>query len=532
MSPKKRTSSMDSNRAVCGRPARQDYMSQSEMESAAESEPESNPTDIPTRFGTIACNGGSLYSSTKSSVGSLTATDQAHCGHDGKPVTSGGLDGKSKLTFMDLPTELHLEVVEICFRVNGFGDNHKGNRGKKYIGGAVRELTLVNRYFRELTAPYLMKKICIKDNTEATLKDLLKESIQTIFTSPRTRQWLPKIEKFTVSLTRTPQPNHAYVEEDLILALDLVRPKVQRFIIEKESTQWQLLCLVENVWRKWAQSGFPHRIYTTTQLEISAPFGHNWDFQFLARPYVNIERMWLDYNCDLLEPGTLELDRLANLDYLMIRSFPARFLGDATELAGFYGWNERPDQRSRLAALARTLPQLKHLAMVGLLNGPVTDLAERLAPMRSLEQLDITDQQAISERQIMDARSGAGCNDAVDWALAHSRRIREHPSNVDRHEAAKIFFEAIPSLERLCFVRDQVGTMFHPVRDEEDGGRILRVDMIDEPISAPRRYLKFQSPKAWLCGFPNVLGYELFDRRPEYLVDTIDSERRDDCRRG
>ncbi|KAG8164204.1 hypothetical protein KVR01_006122 [Diaporthe batatas] len=525
MSPRKITSSMSSTRAVCGRPGRQDYMNRSEMESEAESQPESSPVDIPTRFGTLACSGSSYYSSPNSSVGSSAGGDRADCGNDDISVVSGSLDGEPKLTIMDLPTELHLTIVEICFLLNSYGDNHKANRGKKYIGGAVRDLTLVNHYFRHLTAPYLMKSICIKDNTEATLKDLLKESIQAIITSPRMLQWLPKIEKFTVSLTRTPQPNHAYVEEDLILALDLVRPKVQRFVIEKESTQWQLLCLVENVWRRWAQSGFPHRIYATKQLEISAPFGHNWDFQFLAGPYVNIERMWLDYNCDLLEPATLKLNRLTNLEYLMIRSFPARFLGDASDLAGFYGWNERPDQGSRLAALARTLPQLKHLALVGLLNGPVTDLAERLAPMRSLEQLDITDQQAISEQQIMDARRATNCSDAVDWALAHSRLIREHPANVPREEAARVFFEAIPTLRRICFVWDQVGTVLHPVRDEEDGGRVVRVEMA-EPISAPRRYLKFQSPKAWLCGFPNVLGYQLFDRSPESLVDTIESERR------
>ncbi|POS71953.1 hypothetical protein DHEL01_v209651 [Diaporthe helianthi] len=528
MSPRKRTSSIDSTRAVCGRPGRRDYMYQSEMESDVESEPESNPIDIPTRFGTIACNGGSLYSSHNSSVGSSATNERADCGHDDNFAAarnSDGLDGEPKVTIMDLPTELQLEVVEICFLLNGYGDNHKGKRGKKYIGGAVRDLTLVNHYFRNLTAPYLMKNICIHDNTEATLKDLLKESIHTILTSPRTHQWLPKIQKFTVSLTRTPQPNHPYVEEDLIMVLDLVRPKIQRFVVEKESTQWQFLCLVENVWRNWAQSGFPHRIYATKQLEISAPFGHNWDFQFLARPYVNIERMWLDYNCDLLEPSTLKLNRLTNLEYLMIRSFPSRFLADASELANFYGWNERPEKRSRLAELARSLPQLKHLAMVGLLNGPITDLAGRLAPMRSLEQLDITDQQAISEQQIMDARSGANCNDAIDWALSHSRLIREHPSHVPRDEAAKAFFEAIPSLKRICFVYDQVGSVIRPVRDADDGGRLLRVEMV-ETVSAPRRYLKFQSPKAWLCGFPNVLGYELFNRRTESYIDTIDSERR------
>lgn len=537
---------MDSNRAVCGRRGRQDYEDEPDFETD-----ESCPMYMPTPFGTIACNGGTFFSSSTSSIASSAASDRADCGHDHKPkltsenlarcfgkqrrssrsstaaTTTGSLDGTHELTLMDLPTELHLDIVEICLMLNGWGDNLKGNRDKKYIGGAARELALVNQYFRELTAPYLFKNICIHDKTEATVKDLLKESIQAMMTSPRAHQLLPKIEKFTVSLTRTPQPNHQYVEEDLILILDLIRPKTQRFVIEKHSTQWQLLCLVENVWRRWAQSGFPHRIYNTRQLEISAPFGHNWDFQFLASPYVNVQRMWLDYNGDLLEPRTLRLARLPGLEYLMVRSFPPRFLDDAADLARFQGWSERDGEHSKLAALAATLPQLKHLAVCGLLNGPIGDLAARLAPMRSLEQLDITDQQAVCERQIMDARSGAHSDDATDWAIAHSRLIREHPSNTGRADAAAAFFRAVPSLKRICFVRDQVGTVFHAVRGEDtddDGARLLERVEARETITAPRRYLKWQSPKAWLCGFPNVLGYELFDGREESYIDTIRSD--------
>lgn len=537
---KKKSWSTDSNRAVCGRRGRRDYKNEPESETD-----EFCPMDMPTPFGTVACNGSSSYSSSTSSVASSVASDRADCGHDHRPkLTSENLErcfGKqrrshrsstaatttgSKLTIMDLPTELHLDIVEICYILNGWDDDNPWNKDKKYIGGAVRELTQVNQYFRELTAPYLFKKICINDKTEATLKDLLKESIQAMLTNPHIYQYLPKIEKFTVSLTRTPQPNHRYVEEDLILILDLVRPKTQRFVIEKHSTQWQLLCLVENLWRKWAENGFPHRIYNTKQLEISAPFGHNWDFQFLASPYVNVERMWLDYNCDLLEPATLNLARLPNLEYLMVRSFPTGFLDDAADLAQYRGWSEDANNGiTKLAALARTLPRLKHLAIVGLLNGPIEDLAARLAPMRSLEQLDITDQQAIGARQVMEARTCRHRDDATDWAMAHSRLIREHPSNSGRADAAAIFFKTIPSLKRICFVRDQVGTVFHAVWGEEDDGtRLLERVEARETITAPRRYLKWQSPKAWLCGFPNVLGYELFDGREESYIDTIRSD--------
>lgn len=544
---------MASNRAVCGRRGRRDHVDQRALD--VESETEFYPMEPPTLFGTIACNGSLSSSSSNISAASSAASNKADCGHDHRPkltsenlarcsrkqprparsstaaTTAGSLDGKPELTLMDLPTELHLDIVEICFMLNGYGDDHNANRDKKYIGGAVRELTLVNQYFRELTVPYLFKNICINDKTEATMKDLLKESIQAILTNPHTHQWLPKIEKFTVSLTRSPQPNHQYVEEDLILILDLIRPKTQRFVIEKHSTQWQLLCLVENLWRRWAENGFPHRIYNTKQLEISAPFGHNWDFQFLASPYVGVERMWLDYNCDLLEPATLGLARLPKLEYLMVRSFPMSFPDDAADLARFRGWSEDPGvSEPKLASLARTLPQLKHLAVCGLISGPVADLAARLAPMRSLEQLDITDQQAVSARQVMEARTCRHPDDATDWAVAHSRLIREHPDNIGRADAAAIFFNAIPSLKRICFVRDQVGTVFHAVRaeeDEQDGGRqhgeLVRVEA-RETITAPRRYLKWQNPKAWLCGFPNVLRYKLFDGREESYFDTIRSE--------
>ncbi|KAL1883988.1 hypothetical protein Daus18300_000097 [Diaporthe australafricana] len=547
---RERSSSVDSNRAVRGRGRK--------SESETEFEHEMTALRMRTLFGTIACAGdltsnpinnsdvsstlslGSVYAGSaqgsperipdltfenleKLSKGSGTRPFPHRRGSTAA-TTAGSLDEQPKLTFMDLPTEIHLDIVDMCLLLGGFGDNYKSNKQRKFIGGSVRDLTLVNKYFRKLTAPYLFKKICIHDNTEATARDLLKESIQTMMMSPYTQEWMRQVQKFTISLTRSPQPNHQYVEEDVILILDMIRPKTQRFVIEQHSTQWQLLCLVENIWRRWARSGFPHRIYNTKQLEIYAPLGHNWDFQFLANPYVNVERMWLDYNCGLLEPDTLKLSQLASLEYLMVRSFPPTFLDDETDLARFDGWSESRTDGAKLAALARSLPQLKHLAMCGLLNGPIEDLAARLEPMRSLEQLDITDQQAISARQVMEARQDEVQDDDVDWAIAHSRLIGTHVTNIDRAVAATKFFTALPSLRRICFVRDQVGTVLHAIRsDGEESGELERVEACGT-IAEERRYLKWQSPKAWLCGFPNVLGYELFDHRDGSYNDTIASD--------
>lgn len=546
---RERSSSMDSNRAVRGRGRK--------FESETEFDYEMAALRMKTLFGTIACAGdlvnydinypdtsltpslGSLYASpaqgSPEKTPDLTSENLKRLSkYFGKQrffttrsstaaTTAGSLDEEPKLTLMDLPTEIHLDIVDICLLLAGFGDNYRSNKHRKFIGGSVRDLTLVNKYFRKLTAPYLFKRICIHDNTEATARDLLKESIQAMMTSPHTQDWICEVQKFTLSLTRSPQANHQYVEEDVILILDMIRPKIQRFVIEQQSSQWDLLCLIDNIWRRWARRGYPHRIYNTKQLEICAPFGHNWDFQFLANPYVNVERMWLDYNCDLLQPKTLKLSQLASLEYLMVRSVPPTFLDDEADLARFDGWSESSTDRPKLAALARSLPQLKHLAMCGLLNGPIEDLAARLAPMRSLEQLDITDQQAVSARQVMGARQDEVQDDDVDWAIAHSRLVGTHAANIDRAVAATIFFTALPSLQRICFVRDQVGTVFRAVRGGgEKSGELERVEACGT-IAEERRYLTWQSPKAWLCGFPNVLGYELFDHRDGSYCDTIAS---------
>ncbi|KAI3398733.1 hypothetical protein diail_8600 [Diaporthe ilicicola] len=545
MASRKR-SSMDSTRAVHGRGRK--------FESKYEQVNHEVHLGLRTLFGTIACAGdpgtGTFSTFTNSSDDSWSAKGaRRYAPHNQVELTfenleklskctevqpssntssstavtaAGNIDDEPKPRLMTLPTEIHLDIVDICLVCDGYSDKYYSTKQRKFIGGAVRDLTLVSQYFRKLTAPYLLKRVCIHDNTEATARDLLKESIQAMMTSPNTLKWMRDVEKFTVSLTRSPQPNHQYVEEDVILILDMIRPKTQRFVIEQHSTQWQLLCLIENIWRRWAQSGSPHRIYNTKQLEIYAPFGHNWDFQFLANPYVNVERMWLDYNCELLEPDTLKLSQLASLEYLMVRSFPVSFLGDETELGRFDGWSENNTDRPKLAALARSLPQLKHLAMCGLLNGPIEKLAARLAPMRSLEQLDITDQQAVCARQVIMARRGDAQDDAVDWAIAHSRLIDTHAANANRVAAATTFFKSVPSLQRICFVRDQVGTTFHAVRSEETG-ELERVETRGT-IVEERRYLKWQSPKAWLCGFPNVLGYELFDHRDGYYFDTIASD--------
>lgn len=419
---------------------------------------------------------------------------------------------KEPLTLMDLPTEIHLEVVEICLlHPAQTGHPRSSSSRRKLLGGSLRELTLVNRYFRELTAPYLFKNICINDMSTATCQDLLRDSMRDM-KRLNTSLLLKNTKKFTVSLTRTPQPNRGCIQQDLIDTLDYIRPPIQRFVIEQETTQWPFLQKVRKIWNQWQGYGTPHLILDTKQLELSAPWGHVYDFQFLTQPYIHMERLWLDFDPAWLRPTSLNLSRFPFLQYIMIRAFP-RGGPRSNEWHSFHGSRDNDFDNSQLGQLAHTLPHLKHFAMCGQINGNIKTLAPLLEPMKSLEQLDITDQQPISLDEIIAVPDMLHPIDSIDKAMCYSHLTRKHPANTDRTDAATAFFDCLPGLQRICLVRDQVGTMYHAVRDE--AGALERVEE-GEVVAERRRYLGRDNSKLWRCGFPNVLGYELFE--PEDLV--------------
>ena len=422
-------------------------------------------------------------------------------------MSSSDAGRKESLTLIDLPTEIHLEIVEICLTHPAqAGDPRSSSSRRTLLGGSVRELTLVNRYFRELTAAYLFKSICINDQSMATCEDLLKDSMKAMHRL-NTSILLKKTQKFTISLARTPQPNQGCIQQDFIDTLDYIRPPTQRFVIERETTPWPFLQKVRKIWNQWQGYGMPHLILDTKQLELCAPQGHNFDFQFLTQPYIHMERLWLDFDPAWMKPESLNLSNFKFLQYVMIRAFPKASQTNQ-EWQNFHG-SRLSNDNAKLNQLARTLPHLKHFAMCGVINGPITTLAPLLEPMRSLEQLDITDQQLITFEQLFAYPNMLHPIESIDKAMSYSHLTRRHVANTDRTAAAAEFFNAIPSLQRICFVRDQVGVMYHAVRD--GAGALQRVEARGT-VTERRRYLSRDNDKVWRCGFPNVLGYELFDR--------------------
>ncbi|KAF3765586.1 hypothetical protein M406DRAFT_68011 [Cryphonectria parasitica EP155] len=431
-------------------------------------------------------------------------------------------DAPDELSLMDLPVEVQLKIIRHCLNDvprrskpdNGILGRHVRRDERVLLGGSLRDLTLVNQHFRRLTAPILFQSICINDASEATREDKLRDTHEALVGLP-TYNWLQHMEKFTISLGRTPNPHKPYAGQDFIELLSYMQwPTTMRYVLEKQDPTYTVLNDVRSLLLKWRRWGMDFLVFKVRQLELSCPWGsHSWDFQFLTWPYLNMERLWLDYDTHDLRPQSLALEKLRNLEYVMHRAHPTSFLKSDIEVDVFKGLTA-PDGRRppKLRQLCHTMQQVKHFALCGLLKGPVTEIAALVRDMRSLEQLDITDQQAISDDEVhASTEQMLHPISEIDWAIKHSRCIEKHPKNIDRAAAATVFFNTLPKLQRICFVRDQIGTFYHAIRDENTGAldRVEKGEMIQER----HRYLCYpEHSSVWRCGFPNRLNYDLWGR--------------------
>lgn len=426
------------------------------------------------------------------------------------------------LTLMDLPIEIHLIIVAYTFlaphRVSKPEWTPEGRHvhqdRRRLLGGSLRDLTLVNKHFRALTVPYLFESICISDNSTATKEDKLRSAHEQLL-DLSTYERLHHMKMFTISLGRTPNPHRPYGGQEFIEMLNYMQwPTNMRYVFETKVVPYTILDDVQHLLKKWRRHGMDFMVFKVRQLELSCVWGsHGWDFQFLTWPYINTERIWLDFNTEHLIPQSLALERLRNLGYVMHRAHPNGIFYTHADLDKFQGFTA-PDGRRPpfLRQLGNTMKHVKHLALYGVLKGPVTDIAPLLREMRSLEQLDITDQQAIAEDDIYHVVEMVHPIPEYDWAMKFSRLTGNHPNNVDRVQAASVFFKALPKLQRICFVRDQIGVLYEAIRDQNTGA-LEGVEEI-ETIQERFRFLKLDgnNSAAWRCGFPNRLGYKLWDR--------------------
>ncbi|KAJ4413428.1 hypothetical protein N0V82_008551 [Gnomoniopsis sp. IMI 355080] len=425
---------------------------------------------------------------------------------------------------LDLPVELHWKIADECIfhpivnpkpKIDGRGRH--GGRGfaKRYLRcGSLRQLTLVNKYFRELTAPYLWESICIDDRATATIEDKLQNTHKELNCL---RHRFEYMKKLTVSLGRAPNPPRPYGGEDFIEMLRTMQDiETMRYVMESEFSTYTILPAVKKHLIKYLRGDihhYPLYIFKVRQLELSCPWGsHNWDFGHLTWPYFRLERLWLDFNVGAVQISGLAIESLPSLKYVMHRAHPVTYFASGHELDAFTGFTLEHSWRGPyLTQLADCMPHVKHFALCGVLKSPVTDLAPMLSGMISLEQLDITDEQAVTGADIESIRDMWHPTPDVDWAMKHSHLVDTHRNNVDRTKAANIFFNTISSLQRICFVRDQVGDLYHATRDAYSG-ELEGVEK-SETITEAYRFLRYNYNQAiWRCGFPNHLNINLWDR--------------------
>lgn len=426
---------------------------------------------------------------------------------------------QSPPTLVGLPPEILLQIIHECFldwppnlepeRTPEGRAIRRDSHTSRLLRGSLRDLTLVNRQFRALAAPYLFESLCISDISSSPKEDKLGSTHQQL-KELNAYGLLQHVRKFTISLGCPPDRFSAGQEIMEILSY-MQWPTTMRYIVEESAS----LTVLRDVHRGLT-SGRDFEVIKVRQLELSCvPGSHKWDFQFLTRPYVNTERIWLDFNTDNLKPGpdSLALDRLRNLEYVMHRAHPVGPFNTRSEKFRFQSFTAPDGPRLPfLRQLGNTLKHIRHFALYGLLRAPVTEIAPLICDMRSLEQLDITDQPAIIglEQLISQCSISLHPTAEFDWAIKYSVLSRYHPRNVDRIEAATVFFTTLPNLVRICFVRDQIGVIYQAVRDEATG-TLERVDKIGT-IQERFRYLKPQGMNSavWRCGFPNRLDYSLW----------------------
>lgn len=448
---------------------------------------------------------------------------------------------KAKPTLMDLPVEVLLKIAELCLlapvRKEKPSKGPLGRYASKYLGkplgGAVRDLTLVNRYWRELTAPFLFESICINDVVESSFEDYLRITHMRLLTASANR-WLQHTNKFTISLGHSPNEPRKGHEEDFIRMLNYVQsPTIVRYQFPLKASPRSILPTLKACFEKLHDKGVELQVLKPRQLEFYSYWGeYNFDFQFLTWPYAHVERIWLDFNITHVRAESLCLDRLKHLQYVMCRSIPPKIPYNEVELHQFKSFTS-PDGVSgppKLQQLADTLGHLKHFAMYGPLYGRVTDVAPLLRSMKSLEQLDITDQQAVCETDLLKEWDMWHPYETIDWSMKNTDWLNKHRNNVDRIEAATVFFKTLPSLQRICFVRDQVGVVYHVIRDDAGGVEsVTEGETIQESFHIVRYD---ENSPAWRCGFPNRLNYDLlapshmslisakdvFWRNPDYIA--------------
>ncbi|CAN8104471.1 unnamed protein product [Discula destructiva] len=426
---------------------------------------------------------------------------------------------------MHLPRELHIQIANECYHhpvrtVPYDASGPLGRHGRRTVEnrvlrcGSLRDLTLVSHYFRELTAPYLWESICVDDCATDTVEDKLQNTHAALV---RQRHRFEYMKKLTVSFGRTPNAPRAYGAEDLIELLRAA-PDIRtvRFVLETTASTFTILPRVKKqlIQAMRDENGVqPLRLTKIKQMELSCVWGsHNWDFGHLTWPYLGIERLLLDFDLDSIDISGMALDFLPSLEYVMQRAAPVSFFRSSYELDEFEGLTvEDEGRKPYLEELADNLPQVKHLALYGVLKGPISEVARLLRSMTSLEQLDVTDEQPISLHDIEALTDMWHPFPDIDWAMKHTHLTNIHPDNTNRVEAAAHFFALLPSLRRICFVRDQIGTYYTRVKSTEQDKPDTAVKG-DTVVEAFRCIRYGANPRVvWRCGFPNRLGAQLWD---------------------
>lgn len=427
---------------------------------------------------------------------------------------------QSQATLLEhLPPTLLRKIVHFC------SDDAAVGRA------TLLNLSVMNKYLRNVTASRLFQQICFRDSPDSPGDEIL-HSIRRFIAAPelwfhaRTLSlYLRRRNCLGADHASPTEPYHSLLLPELVGAL-VKMPDITELYIHVDGQQGRRCLEGLQAAVLWGAKGRELNIRSLTvspdnwaglHCQCEEPDSdHDIDFlaalpQLKAFCFEATESSWLRSTLDAAHYHPNVASNLTHLRLYRTCSDPrSGFRPNAWRLSEFTELN-----------LSRVMPKLEYLSILGELRVfPVSSLLDQLSKISKLKYVDITDEQMKDDYH----GSLAYLRAALDTPpqslpLQRSARLvyiehlaRNHRLNEFRPELASQTFEKCPQLRRICFVRSLVGEVYirgyyYAVADSTGyiSAEVKDADLVDIPGE-----WRHGVPQTGLMPFPGFTPWQGF----------------------
>lgn len=409
----------------------------------------------------------------------------------------------------DLPPELLRKVVDFCAHDIAVGRV------------TLLSLSVMNKYFRDVTAPRLFERICFRDSPESPGDEIL-DTIRRFKANPYFRRHprtvslhLNRLKWVGTDQTTLTQPYHYLVLPELVDSL-VRMPEAKELYIRLGGEQGARCLDGLHAAVHWCLAGRKLNITSLTVSTDNAEALDWWDVQpyfeygFL-RAMPQIESFCYEGTRLCSTNMTLSPEEYFDPSITPRLTQVRLYCTYSDHRSNFYpyGWTKHEFSQLRLSEIT---PELQYLSVLGALTKiPVSSLLEQITKLTKLKYLDITDEQTmhghLTRRELVDLLLAVQPLDR----LAYIKDLAAiHPLNENRSKLAADTFDHCENLRRICFVRSCVGEVYlrgYPDAVADSTGYVSPHIKKADLIEVPERW-HHGVPQTGLMPFPNFTPWE------------------------